>query len=458
MKLDESIELINNKENMNYMKEMSNQHMRSMMEEMASDRTISDCMYEVLSMEGFLPETLSEGETYEDMLSTMMEDDDIMAEMYKSCSMTEGECGSKMSSWINEKLVGGQKELDKNDDGKIDAEDFEMLRKEKGVDESYSEIDPTYTHFALSKLDNKIVTGWEYKDLDNQSIKEYAIMDLKDMGLKPSDFTVITVRGMKSKGIDPFDASNWSNTSNSELMEGNYPEGEHYRVKINQICEDLTEIYELIDDNDELPAWIQDKIAVMYHSADAIKTYIAGEKGQNQTLKTPNMGGMMGDDMLGEVKLPVKAQHVDSENKSNADKENTESIKGVEKSQETTQEKVDNLKNQKYDLTDPEKNIDDMLHGMGNNLDLKYQGDLSKETKKRITDMASGKVPKDHANVDHESTAGEDLIKASKNRKEFLKQNYTSKPAKTVVDKEEKVSNTSAVNEDIDRLKKLFDY
>lgn len=70
-------------------------------------------------------------------------------------------------------------------------------------------VDPTYTHFALGKADNKIVTGWEYKDLDVDDIKYYAKIDLKDMDLKPSDYTILTVKALKQKGIDPFNWDNW---------------------------------------------------------------------------------------------------------------------------------------------------------------------------------------------------------------------------------------------------------
>ncbi len=324
MILDESIELKNKIGNIKKMENMSNQHMRSIMQEMALDEAMGRCMYEVLTMEGFLPETLSEGETYEEFLSTMMEDDDIMVEMYKSCSTNESDCGMKMEAWLHEKLVGGQKELDKNNNGEIDASDFEMLRNSNETTMSeagQNEVDNSYTHFAVRKSDGKIVTGWEYNGLDNDSIKEYVKIDLTDMGLKPSDFTVLTVNGLNKKGLDPFDSNNWDKpkmelseydksvmnrfvgqygkkrgkqiyyaTANkqkrspetfekneNELYEGNYPEGEHYKMKISQICDDLADVNRMMDNDGELPAWIQDKIAVMYHSADAIKSYLHGE-------------------------------------------------------------------------------------------------------------------------------------------------------------------------------------
>jgi hypothetical protein len=242
MKLDESIELKNKTENIKEMK-MSNQHMRSMMEEMALDEAMKGCMYEVLTMEGFLPETLSEGESYDEVMSTMMEDDEIMAEMYKSCSMNESECGSKMEGWLNEKLVGGQKELDKNNNGEIDATDFEMLRKEKGVDE-----------MELTEYDKEVM-GRFHDQYGKKRGKQIYYATANKQDRSPETFE-------KKEG---------------EMEEGNYPEGEYYKIKITQICDDLADVYKMTDDNSELPAWIQDKMAVMYHSADAINSYLQGK-------------------------------------------------------------------------------------------------------------------------------------------------------------------------------------
>jgi hypothetical protein len=570
MKLDESIELLNKTKNEKQMKNITIEHMRTIMQEMALDETVKDCMYEVLTMEGFLPETLSEGETYEEVMSTMMEDDEIMSEMYKSCSMNESDCATKMEGWVNEKLVGGQKELDKNGDEKIDATDFEIMRKEKGVDE------------------------------------------------------------------------------------GDHPEGEHYKNKITQICNDLADVYRTTDNNDELPAWIQDKLAVMYHSADAIKTYLHGKnmteineseddeddtdsptylinkkrfldreisrysgyvdkiipiidklnpqdliayyeprgefslegfkdfltkkeeespleyyKKLNQTgdfmyrsifnsmvnpgkrgffvkyrgklgvdmletiedmlsdifdignsiyfkkkeieriedsmgtrtqndsendgefddevttkpkvssrreLDTLSLDNLTFDDfeddddiyMSEDVNYPIKGKNVDTENKSNANKSSAESAKDVEGSQKTTQEKVDNLKNQKYEKNDWEENVDGMLHGWRNNLDLDYKTGVTKDQSDKIKNQALGMAPEDHVNVDHESTAGEKLVDAAKERAKdgFIDdQDYTSKHSRTKIDKNQSYEKTTIfdkLNEEadmeIERLKSLFNY
>ena len=61
-------------------------------------------------------------------------------EMCESCGgeMTEGEtcesCGYSNESEVMEKLHGNQKRIDKNHNGKIDSEDFKMLRKDKKED------------------------------------------------------------------------------------------------------------------------------------------------------------------------------------------------------------------------------------------------------------------------------------------------------------------------------------
>jgi len=608
MKLDESIELKNKIENIKEMKNMTNQHMRSIMEEMTLDEAMKGCMYEVLKMEGFLPETLSEGESYDEVMTTMMEDDDIMAEMYKACSMNESDCGSKMEGWINEKLIGGQKELDKNNNGEIDSTDFEMLRKEKGVDEE-----------ELMGEEKEIMSRFQ-KQYGNKRGKEIYYATANKQERNPETFE-------KKEG---------------EMYEGNYPEGEHYKIKISQICDDLADVNRMMDGNSELPAWIQDKMAVMYHSADAIKSYLSGEnmgnmneaddededdsdsptyllnkksildreitryskfvdkfipmvdklnpediktyfqpQGEftiegfkdfltkkedessvdyyqklNQTgeftyravfdsLVNPGKRGFLikygnkiggelledmedvlsdifdmgnsiytknkeiqkiedtisdrgdkgldsdyetidkptlsskgeldalsiddiDDEMLEEINLPIKGKNVDSENKSNSNKENTEATKDAEDSQETTEEKVDNLKNQKYEKNSWEENVDETLKGWRNNLDLDYKTGISKEQADKIKDQASGKAPKDHANVDHESKGGEKLINAAKMRAEddFInKDDYTSKHDRTQIEKGQSYEKSTIfdkidenVDKDINRLKSLFTY
>jgi hypothetical protein len=64
-----------------------------------------------------------------------------------------------------------------------------------------------YTHFAV--IGNTIYDGWDYKGIDNESIKEYSKEDLKNNfpGLK--GFKVVTRKHLTAKGIDITDSINW---------------------------------------------------------------------------------------------------------------------------------------------------------------------------------------------------------------------------------------------------------
>ena len=81
---------------------------------------------------------MTEGECME--CGNMYEGEMKEGEMCESCGgeMTEGEtcesCGYSNESEVMEKLHGNQKRIDKNHNGKIDSEDFKMLRKDKKED------------------------------------------------------------------------------------------------------------------------------------------------------------------------------------------------------------------------------------------------------------------------------------------------------------------------------------
>lgn len=108
-----------------------------------------------------------------------------------------------------EELVGKQEKLDVNKNGKIDADDFKKLKNDD-INETHDEVDSSYTHFAVNKENGKIFTGWDYADLDKDSIKHYVIGDLKDLDLTPKDFKISSAKALQKNGIDPFDFSNWA--------------------------------------------------------------------------------------------------------------------------------------------------------------------------------------------------------------------------------------------------------
>ena len=79
-------------------------------------------------------------------------------------------------------------------------------------------VDKKYTHFAVRKSDNLILTGWDYKGVDKESIAYYTKGDLVDMDVKPSDYKILTKTFLKAKGIDPFSWDNW--VSSKKMADG----------------------------------------------------------------------------------------------------------------------------------------------------------------------------------------------------------------------------------------------
>jgi hypothetical protein len=72
-------------------------------------------------------------------------------------------------------------------------------------------VDKKYTHFAVNKKTGKIVTGWNYKGVDKEEIPHWTKIDLKDMDLKPAEFSILSKAALEKKGIDPFDhVKNWT--------------------------------------------------------------------------------------------------------------------------------------------------------------------------------------------------------------------------------------------------------
>jgi hypothetical protein len=103
---NKNLENTNTMENIQLTPEFASKCMGGIME----NNQLAECMYETLVREGFLPETLNEGETYEGYCKSMMEDAEICMEMVKSCMMSEGSsCANEVSNYISE-CWGGKME------------------------------------------------------------------------------------------------------------------------------------------------------------------------------------------------------------------------------------------------------------------------------------------------------------------------------------------------------------
>ena len=90
------------------------------------------------------------------------------------------------------------------------------------VKKGNQEIDPSYTHFAMFIPKNKIVTGWDYKDVSADERKHYSKIDLRDWfpeqanGSKIKNFRVYNINKLKKMGIDPFDSNNWTQLTDND--------------------------------------------------------------------------------------------------------------------------------------------------------------------------------------------------------------------------------------------------
>jgi hypothetical protein len=153
--LDESIELKketikNNIENTNTMEniKMTPEMASKCMEGIMENKELAGCMYETLVSEGFLPETLDEGDTYEGQCKTMMEDAEICMEMMKACGMNESDCAKKVNEGIRSFLYGDP------------IAEFKTFLKRMGKDESMAdaiknETDPEAKKaMFMSAIDN----------------------------------------------------------------------------------------------------------------------------------------------------------------------------------------------------------------------------------------------------------------------------------------------------------------
>lgn len=209
-----------------------------------------------------------------------------------------GKSFDKFKKMLNEETENVQSQLSDNDvvnmamesvgDAWEDLTSNEQLGIIKGFREGYGKgqmmarggkVDSTYTHFAVRKSDNKIVTGWEYKDLDKESIKYYTTMDLKDMDFKPSDFRILTTKYLKLRGIDPFDWSNWKKTK--EMAHGGSVEEGNLMMLKNQAKEfkhHSEELGEVVNKNPRVDAWVVAKAERASSDLSDITHYLDGQE------------------------------------------------------------------------------------------------------------------------------------------------------------------------------------
>jgi hypothetical protein len=63
-------------------------------------------------------------------------------------------------------------------------------------------------------------------------------------------------------------------------------EGKMYKQKLKDIISNTQKFMDMLGDEEDMEAWVQDKITIADHNMEAIANYYSSEKG-NKTSKTP---------------------------------------------------------------------------------------------------------------------------------------------------------------------------
>jgi hypothetical protein len=399
------------------------------MTEMMHDENMSSCLYEVLALEGFLPNELSEGEDHSSMCELMMEDDEVLSEMYKSCTGNMSECGMTMQEWLNEKLYGGQKNIDRNHNGVIDAQDFAMLRGSQDETEMVEDDD--------AMMGDKEDHDGRYMFFTNlEQIKAQC-------------------ESLLSMDYDQIE----------QVLDGGHDWAQDH---IATAKESIDQVFDFLagetDGDDET-------------TSDDDKEMITGDE-------EDMMSEEMEDESINEDKLPafkpVKGKNIDTDNKNNAKKDGKTEVKDAEKSQKTTEEKTEEKINVKFspDMeSDFQKEVKQKQIGYKNALNYTFNDGAPKSYKDRIEmEVKTGHSRKrdeakfgKEANVDHESTEriGKTIWDASTANQEEADIDFKGNavqveksfnPGSVSGQKNKEHNIKEGIDKDIERMKKMFVY
>ena len=94
--------------------------------------------------------------------------------------------------------------------GPIDWDDKVAMGNTEALQEGVNN-QPSYTHYLLNRMTNKIVNGWDYNGTDPADIKYYTKLDLEDMGFSTKDYKFLTKQSVLKLGINPDDDTAWAN-------------------------------------------------------------------------------------------------------------------------------------------------------------------------------------------------------------------------------------------------------
>ena len=394
---------------------------------------------------------------------------DLGSEHVKDPSFIDEYINSYSDETIQEFDVNADSEDDKDEDKLYIKQKKESLAK--ALDAYASSVDTVIPMIDMLNP-NDVIHTFRLKDgtYSNEGFKEFLIKSPEESGLEyyerltndgdPIYISILKDLSYPSKrrflDSHPLKSPNFLDALTDVFEADNVIYGKRKDIaRFNPTTDSDEETY--TDDNDEYKPDVNNGNSI-YKQIQADKETFDNEPDEED--EDEPIFEEVTKDLPKETK-GVKGKYVDFNNKKNSEKDDKDMTKDAKASQETTEEKVDNLKNQKYELNDWEKNVKDTFAGWRNALDLDYTNPISDDQKKKIEDQAKGLAPKDHANVDHESTAGQKLIDAAKKRVDDIditQNDYTSAHDRTAIEKEHGYKKTTAFNEEIERMKKMFSY
>jgi hypothetical protein len=177
----------------------------------------------------FLKEIREFGDTYIGMASDC---ESFISDMQRNLYLTnftmKEDFKRSYKNKINESKSSGNKKI-KISEGelrKVISEAVCNIFSGKNINESCSEAEVAggdycdkelnYTHFAVNKVTNLIVDGWDYTGYDTEDLKsnknDYFYCDLIDSGFNPTAYKILSFKACNRNGINPNDNNNWSNT------------------------------------------------------------------------------------------------------------------------------------------------------------------------------------------------------------------------------------------------------
>lgn len=464
--------------------------------EIMNDSNLSGCLHEVLMSEGFITENddLVEG------ASTLMQDNDIVLEMFNTCLKNQTECGKTLREALKMKMIKRKHSPRLGDDSETLLENDTFDSKILPIRESVEKLN-NFKKFAnlfknTKRKDDLIIKiNKRYFSFYNNLTSYFNI--LKDLFTNPKYIDLVELF-KKDVGNDIFaDINNIINNDNmlNAILENSKLYGLlfnqqamiNFQIKLENIPninEKYIELFSRIN-YDYLDGLDNDIYLIkrLENDLNNDKTYLEtldlSQDDAEELIRVNNnfLNSTLfdidkdirannddidaeDDDRLYESD-EIKGKNVDNENEKNSKKDIGEMLKQSTDTQKTTQEKVENLKNQKYQLDDKKTSIKNTTLGFRNNLDLDYNGELSKDQKDKIKDEVKGVAPKDHANVDVDSKGGEDLLNSAENRRKeesIHDEDWTSIPTKTDVTNNPDKEKDNLFKEEVMRMNNLIDY